>query len=279
MKSILDPKVDFIFKNIFGTEKNSDILISFLNAIIKPKKLITKVEIKNNDISKEYLQDKYSILDIKATTSNDEIINIEIQLKNQYNMIRRTLYYWSKLYTEKMAQSDNYSNLKRTVCINILNFKYLKNNRFHNAYRLKEIETNEELTNVEEIHFIEIPKLEDNSDEKDMLVAWTQFLKNPESEKIRSLESKVKEIKKAKDELIRISNDDKERELYEMRQKAIMDELNALSKAKEEGVNEQINITIKNMLELGLEKEIIAKSLGITINEIENFLEINNVSE
>lgn len=103
--------------------------------------------------------------------------------------------------------------------------------------------------------------------------------KNLESEKIRSLESKVKEIKKAKDELIRISNDDKERELYEMRQKAIMDELNALSKAKEEGVNEQINITIKNMLELGLEKEIIAKSLGITINEIENFLEINNVSE
>lgn len=279
MKSILDPKVDFIFKNIFGTEKNSDILISFLNAIIKPKKMITKVEIKNNDISKEYLQDKYSILDIKATTSNDEIINIEIQLKNQYNMIRRTLYYWSKLYTEKMTQGDNYSNLKRTVCINILNFKYLKNNRFHNAYRLKEIETNEELTNVEEIHFIEIPKLEDNSDEKDMLVAWTQFLKNPESEKIRDLESKVKEIKKAKDELIRISNDDKERELYEMRQKAIMDELNALSKAKEEGVNEQINITIKNMLELGLEKEIIAKSLGITISEIENFLEINNISE
>ncbi len=38
-------------------------------------------------------------------------------------------------------------------------------------------------------------------------------------------------------------------------------------------------VEIKNILELGLEKEIIAKSLGITINEIENFLEINNVSE
>ena len=46
MKGLLDPKMDFVFKNIFGTEKNSKILISFLNATLKPKYLITAVEIK-----------------------------------------------------------------------------------------------------------------------------------------------------------------------------------------------------------------------------------------
>ena len=62
-------------------------------------------------------------------------------------------------------------NSKELFVLDILDFKYLKNDRFHNGYRLKEIETNEELTDLEEIHFIEIPKLSEDSDEKDMLVA------------------------------------------------------------------------------------------------------------
>ena len=59
-------------------------------------------------------------------------------------MIKRSLYYWSKMYEEQLNEGDDYSKLERTICINILNFKYLDNNRFHNGYRLKEIETNEE---------------------------------------------------------------------------------------------------------------------------------------
>jgi predicted transposase/invertase (TIGR01784 family) len=43
MKGLLDPKIDFVFKNIFGSEKNPNILISFLNATLKPKYLIKKV--------------------------------------------------------------------------------------------------------------------------------------------------------------------------------------------------------------------------------------------
>ena len=90
MRALLDPKVDFIFKNIFGSEKHPKILISFLNAVIKPTDLINSVEIKNTDIEKSHIEDKYSRLDIKAVTSSGEHINIEIQLKNEYNMIKRS---------------------------------------------------------------------------------------------------------------------------------------------------------------------------------------------
>ena len=51
MKGLLDPNMDFVFKNIFGSEKNPNILISFLNATLKPKDLITSVEIKNTDLT------------------------------------------------------------------------------------------------------------------------------------------------------------------------------------------------------------------------------------
>ena len=83
LKGLLDPKIDFIFKNIFGAEKNSRILISFLNSVLKSSNPIKSVEIKNTDIEKAFVEDKFSRLDVKATTSNDEIVNIEIQLKNE----------------------------------------------------------------------------------------------------------------------------------------------------------------------------------------------------
>ncbi|MDU6823068.1 MAG: Rpn family recombination-promoting nuclease/putative transposase [Intestinibacter bartlettii] len=276
MRGLLDPKMDFVFKNIFGSEKHPNILISFLNATLKPKDLITEVEIKNTDLNKGYIEDKFSRLDVKATTSNNEIINIEIQLKNEYNMIKRSLYYWSKLYSEQLNEGEDYSLLKRTICINILNFKYLKTRMFHSVYRMKEIHTNEELSDIEEIHFIEIPKLEDGSDEKDMLVAWIEFLKNPESEKVRSLEMSVDEIREAKDELIKMSNDDTQRELYEMRAKTLRDKISALNEAERKGIkkgekNKAIEIA-KSLINLGLDKESIAKSTGLDLCEVEKLM-------
>ena len=61
----MNPKVDFVFKSIFGNEKYPEILISFLNAVLKlPKeKKIIKVKIENPNIDKMDIEDKYSILD------------------------------------------------------------------------------------------------------------------------------------------------------------------------------------------------------------------------
>ena len=275
MKGLLDPKMDFVFKNIFGSEKNSKILISFLNATLKPKDLITSVEIKNTDLNKGYIEDKFSRLDVKATTSNEEIINIEIQLKNEYNRIKRSLYYWSKLYSEQLNEGEDYSILKRTICINILNFKYLKTRKFHSAYRLKEIYSNEELTDVAEIHFIEIPKLEDCYDEKDMLVPWIEFLKDPESEKVRNLEMSIEEIRQAKDELIKMSNDDTQRELYEMRAKTLKDKISALNEAERKGIQKGIQegekkkaIEIAKSLLDVLDVQTISLKTGLSVDEI-----------
>ena len=276
-KGLLDPKVDFVFKNIFGSPNHPEILISFLNATLKPKKKIVSVDIKKTDIEKQYIEDKYSRLDVKATTSNDEIINIEIQLKNENNMVKRSLYYLSKMYEEQLNEKEDYSKLARTVCINILNFKYLKTDNFHTGYRFKEIESNEELTDIMEVHFIEIPKLQDSSDEKDMLVAWTEFLKDPESETVRGLELSIEEIRQAKDELIRMSNDSTQRELYDMRANSLRDkisELNAaerkgIEKGKEEGRKEEKIKIARNMKLSGLDTDTIANITNLSPDEID----------
>lgn len=279
-RTLLNPKIDFVFKKIFGSEEHPEILISFLNAVLKPIKPIVSVNIKNSDLEKDYIEDKFSRLDVKAITSNNEIINIEIQLKNEYNMIQRSLYYWSKLYEEQLTEGDRYDKLCRTVCINILDFRYLKNDRFHNGYRLKEIETNEELTDLEEIHFIEIPKLkkfERAEEVVDLLEGWVEFLRDPESEVIRKLEMSNKEIREAKDELYRLSRNSKERELYYMREKSLKDEISALANAEEkgmqkgleQGMKEKAIEIAKSLLDI-LDVETIALKTGLQIEEIEN---------
>ena len=276
---ILSPKVDFVFKKIFGNEKHPNILISFLNAVIKPTDLIKSVQIKNPDIEKEHIEDKYSRLDIKAVTNNGEHINIEIQVKNEYNMIKRSLYYWSKMYEGQLTKGQDYDTLSRTICINILDFKYLKNDNFHNCYRLKEKNTNEELTDVMELHFIEIPKLrklENSEDISDMLEAWITFIESPTSELIDKLEMSSDEIKEAKEELLRLSGNNKERERYEKRFESLLEqnsllanaERKGLEKGKKEGENRKaIEIAI-NLIKNGLDNELIRNTTGLSLEVI-----------
>ena len=272
MTYLLSPKIDFVFKRIFGNEKHPDILISFLNAVMKPKDLIKSVKIINSDIEKEHIEDKYSRLDIKAVTNKGEYINIEIQVKNEYNMIKRSLYYWSKMFESQIVEGDNYNKLAKTVCINILDFKYLKNNNFHNAYRLKEINTNEELTDTIELHFIEIPKLRrlDNSEEiSDMLEAWVAFIQSPDSEIVERLEMSKREIKEAKTELVRMSADSKERYMYEKRKESILEKVSLIESAEQKG--------IEKGLREGLKEGENKKAIEIAQNAINNNLDDNTI--
>ena len=272
MTDLLSPKVDFVFKRIFGNENHPEILISFLNAVIKSESPIKSIKIKNNDIEKEHIEDKYSRLDIKAITDKEEHINIEIQVKNEYNMIKRSLYYWSKMFENQIVEGDDYDKLSRTVCINVLNFKYLKNDRFHNAYRLKELDTNEELTDTIELHFIEIPKLRkiNNADEVvDMLEAWVSFIQNPNSEIVDKLEMTRDEIREAKTQLIRMSADSEERYRYEKRQESMLEKNSSINNAEKKGI--EIGIA------KGIEEGKLNAKLEIAKKAIENNLDNNTI--
>ena len=89
---------------------------------------------------------------------------------------------------------------------------------------------------------------------------------------------KNEEIKKAKEQLDKMSQDKKERRLAELREKAIKDEMairdsgynEGRKEGLEEGLKEGIKKTAKNMLEMKIDKEIILKVTGLTMDEIEN---------
>ena len=94
----------------------------------------------------------------------------------------------------------------------------------------------------------------------------------------------VEEIREAKDELIKMSNDDTQRELYEMRAKALRDKISALNEAERKGIkkgreegrkegekNKAMEIA-KSLINLGLDKEAISKSTGLDLGKIEKLM-------
>ena len=94
-----------IFKKIFGEKGNEDILISFINAVLKRtnKEPIIEIEIiDNKQLTKEVINDKTGIIDVRARTAKGENVDIEVQLTDQGNMDKRTLFYWGKMYLENI---------------------------------------------------------------------------------------------------------------------------------------------------------------------------------
>lgn len=270
--SLLDPKMDFIFKSIFGNEKEKSVLLSFLNSAIKSESPLVDVELRNVEITKEAIEDKNSRLDVKAVADDGTIINVEIQLRNEYNMPKRTLYYWSKLYSEQLKEGENYLNLNRTICINILNFiQFKETQNYHSIFKIIEEKENIVLNKDLEIHFLELPKLVEFRVD-DPLSGWGMFLKEPSSDIVEEAEETVKEIKLAKKKLYVISSDEDEREKYRMREKARLDAASALATAELKGKVEGERLAklsiAKSLLGI-IPNELIAEKTGLSIEEIE----------
>ncbi|MCB8814737.1 Rpn family recombination-promoting nuclease/putative transposase [Desulfosporosinus shakirovi] len=294
MRQLIDLKIDYAFKLIFGKPGNEPILMAFLNAALKLPydNQIKSVLLLNTELDKEYKDDKKSVLDIRAVTDEGIQVNIEIQLANRHDMDKRTLFYWAKMYTRQMREGMAYLELAKTITINILDFRYINQTRsYHSVFRLFEVEEGFELTEALEIHFMELPKLLVKwreglvSPREDALVRWLFLLEGSENEEIYKIleEIAMKDpvLNQAIEEWEKSSDDPRIREIYWSRQKAILDEKAAIREAelrlreaikegKEEGKKENKLEVAQKMLNRGMDIQVISEIVGISEEEIKN---------
>ena len=140
-------------------------------------------------------------------------IDIEVQLNNQYNMDKRTLFYWGKLFLEGIKQGEDYIKLSKVITINILDFDYLDIAKFHSTYHLwEDNEADYLLTDLIEVHFIELPKFR-RFDKKDLrgnpLHRWLKFFdKMLSEEELKELTEMDSAIKRAEKKLEYLSSDE-----------------------------------------------------------------------
>ena len=273
---------DVIFKRVFTKKEKSGILEDFLSSILNVK--IKRAIVKNAEIPKDALKEKLSVLDIRAETDNNRIVDVEMQVKNKYNTKQRGVYYMSKNIATQLLVGEKYQDIKPSVIILILNYNLYKVNSYHeiahmkldktedeNYINLGYTEEEEEATDMLEMHVIELPKYRKKKDKTyTKKEQWLSLIAGGKEKKMARLdEPKVKEALKLVEEVLA---DSKERDLYESRKLAQYDRYCVRKHGIEEGKNRERRKIIKRLRKHGMSNKEISKMMEINLKEVEKVI-------
>ena len=298
MGTIIDPLSDMFILYLLGDEKNSDILLDFINAVLTDAgfKPIVSVQVKNPFNLKAFMNDKLSILDVKATDDSGRIYDIEVQQIGNSSYKNRALYYWAKNYSDQMIVGDDYDKLKPVISISLLGlgFDLFKGtDKIHRCFLpLDKDESDFALIDHFQLHFIKLSSALKHHDRlidevNEPMREWIDYFlyEGREVEKMRyAIESNGK-IDKAHETYQRFTASDDLRWAYEARQKAKMDQATLMAQArrdgeakgeirgKAEGKAEGEAVASYKIAEklkkIGIPSEQIAEASGLSFEEIE----------
>jgi predicted transposase/invertase (TIGR01784 family) len=222
MKPGIDPKVDYAFKKVFGSESNADLLQDLLAAVLGFA--VSAVEIINPFNEKETPDDKLSVLDIKATDAAGQWFDVEMQMFSHEAIIPRLLYYWARLYTGQIREGESFATLRPAYSVCFLNSRlfHRRPDVYLNHFRALDSNTGEELTSQFSFHIVELPKFTTRvEDVATPLERWCYFFRHGASLDADALPPTLDTppIRKAMEVLVRMSQTEAERARYESRDK------------------------------------------------------------
>ena len=123
LSKFLDPKNDLAFKRIFGTERNKDILIHFLNDIFgRTTDPIEEVSFLKGAQDPMIAAQRVSIVDIMCRDTNGNRFIVEMQVGKEPGFEKRAQYYAAKAYIEQRDHGLEYRDLKQVTLLSILDF-------------------------------------------------------------------------------------------------------------------------------------------------------------
>jgi predicted transposase/invertase (TIGR01784 family) len=239
----INPKTDYAFKKIFGSEQSHDVLISFLNAILYDgDRVIKDLEILNPYLAPRIRGVKATYLDVKAKLDNDTTVIIEMQVLNIEGFEKRILYNAAKAYSTQLGVGQDYTLLDPVIALTITDFEMfpemtqlisrfiLKEKDFLIDYPIYDIE----------LVFVELPKFhKEVAGLKTLADKWLYFLKCarqldvvPESMNL------IPEIKQAFEMANEVNLTLEQIEDMEMQEMFIHDQRNAIKKALSQGRQE-----------------------------------------
>ena len=247
-----NPMNDVLFKFIFGRDERKNITIDLLNAILNRsgKRAIQEIQFKNSEIVPFYEDDKLTRLDIFCITEDETKIDVEVQIINQKDMERRSLYYWSQMYLMGLNKGAKYRTLNPAITINILSYTIFPGEPTHSMYSIYNIETGRRLNEDMELHFLEVPKFRKKPISKmTRIERWLAYFSNKLNNKeMEELVMSDATIKTAVQDTGLFMQDIEERLKYINRQMAIMDYNSDMDGAREEGREEMATTIAMNML-------------------------------
>jgi predicted transposase/invertase (TIGR01784 family) len=312
----LDPKTDVAFKRVFGTPGNEDILLHFLNDVlefsddkkIESLELLPVEQLSHLDadgVSKKGVN-KTTFLDVLCKDRQEKQYIVEMQVDYFDFFKERIVLYGANAYGNQLKRVQSYSKLKDVYTVSVLNFSMLESPDFISHHHFANVKTNK--NDFKGLYFtvLELTKFKKELHEcVSMLDKWCYFFKKAEESRVKDIDSLscgIKPLKRAYEEL----EDSKWSKLELMRyeeahfrdvrhKKSLEDtvarevkealvekekevqELKLEMELKMEESKKQQKLEIaKTFLDNGLDLGSVSKSIGLTPQEITDYLQNSN---
>ena len=277
---------DEVFKLVFGRESTKDVMIEFLNQVILDRKIVD-LEFIDKEMHPIERDAKGTVYDMFCKTDDGSRIIVEVQRRKQPFYPERALYYSTFQIQRQVEAGAEYYDFLPVYVVSILDFKMDDDpdaNAVRTAYRLYEEASHKLLTDRVTFIFIELPKFTKTVEELDgnILEGMYFCFKN-----MTELESRPEVLDhqiftKIFDmtELYNMDQDTRDKVLENMTTER--DLRNQMTYAREEGLAEgrvegreeghveERAKNARNLRDLGVDPEIIAKATGLTVEEIRN---------
>ncbi len=297
-------RFDWAVKRMLRDKANFDVLEGLITVLLGER--ITIEEILESEGNQDAPDDKFNRVDVKAKDSNGSIIIVEVQLTTQLYYLERILYGVAKAITEHISLGQRYNEVKKVYSINILYFDLGKGSDYlyHGRNSFVGVHTGDQLQiNVKENNVIKMKTPEEvfpeyylirvnefNDVATTPIEEWLDYLKNG---RIKD-DTTTPGLAEAREKLQYMQMSREEQLSYERHLLALEDQKNALGAAILEGLAKghakglaegrakglaegraegESNERMKNARNLkanGVSPDVIAKSLGLSLEEIEN---------
>ena len=299
---------DYAFKRLLGSEENKPLLQDFLECILDlTSQQVLDLEFMDKELTKEEFSDKTGILDVKLKLTDGTVIDIEIQASWNASFVKRTLFYWAKMYTADFKAGESYDKLHRCIAINIIADGFRLNDAIHSEYLLQEKTAHTVLTDVLEVHFLDLQAAKTAKEKgkatgkQGQLINWLRFIGATDRKERAMIATMSPVLQMLNEKIDVLTLSPTERKLYESRMKLKSDittisetQFSAgvergkslgLAEGKSLGLAEGKSLglaegevrgsrqkaleTARNLLVIGLSVENIAKATGLTVQEVE----------
>jgi predicted transposase/invertase (TIGR01784 family) len=166
----IDPRVDVVFKNLFGSPEHPRLTMSFVNSLLAMAGLPKAVQltIQNPFQLADFLGQKESELDILYNDESGHQVQLEMQILRHPGLARRMLHNWTQLYQSQLLEKMAYHQHVPVVCFWILDEPLWYDDNWLHVFQCRDEKTGRILHEDLCIVTVELP-------------VWTRWLKDQKS--------------------------------------------------------------------------------------------------
>lgn len=265
---------DIIFRIFFADERNLEELTAFLKSVVRlPDEDYEVIEISDPHLLPDFKDGKFAVIDVKIKTKTDKTIHIEIQLQVTAQLRSRIVFYSAKLLSEQMGSGDKYDKVRKVISILITEEKLVPNSdKYHHCFTMRDSDNGVELTDLIEIHTLELIKIPPASDGT-QLYDWVSFIAADSEEELAMIAERNPQVGKAVMKYKVLSADERTRDLYERQEKARRDALMFMDDAI---MKKQLEIARRLLMRNRPIEEII-EDTGLALEDIETLRNENQI--